>query len=61
VEINLTLTDSVRTLCLSCDVKYSKTTAKLSEAKTSVVVIVFNGGFYHVRPYTITVSYLQTI
>ena len=46
-------------IMLSCKVKMSKTTAKLSEkkAETSVVLCVFNCVFYHVRANADAVSY----
>ena len=48
-------------LCLSCNVKKSKTTAKLSEkSRNKCILIVFNGVLCDVRAYTVTVFYCSS-
>jgi hypothetical protein len=51
-------TKNVRILCLSCNVKKSKTTAKLSENSwNSIVLIVSNSVLCEVHTNTVTVSF----
>jgi hypothetical protein len=46
--------DSVRILCLSCNIKRSKTTAKLSENSWSVDLSAFKCVICDVNAYTVT-------
>jgi hypothetical protein len=61
VQINFIFNDNVRILCLSCDIKKSKTTAKFMKiAEASVVLIVFNGVVCDVSAYTVVVSFCRS-
>ena len=59
VLINFSFTDNTHTLCLSCNAKKSKSTAKflLKRIEAIVILINLNGVLYHVNTNTVTVSY----
>jgi hypothetical protein len=55
VQINFIFSENERMLCLSCNIKKLKTTAKLFE--TRVILIVFNGVICDVSTYTVTILF----
>jgi ribosomal protein L30E len=62
-QINFILTDNVRILCLSCNVKkkVKKQLPKyLKIAETRVVLYDINGALCEVRAYSATVSYRRS-
>ena len=61
VQMNFIFSVNVRILYLFCNVKKSKTTAKLSKrAESSFVLFVFDGVICEISTYTITVSYCRS-
>ena len=54
VQINFIFIDDVRILCLSCNIKRSKTTAKLPENSWSVDLSAFKCVICDVIAYTVT-------
>jgi hypothetical protein len=58
VQINFIFNDNVRILCLSCNIKSSKTPAKLSEnCRTKRILSVFKSAMCDVSAYIVTVPF----